>query len=447
MDYDSLNLRKHNNSLNFNRTILVGNKISDSLPKQNICDSLIKMTGDTGAFHISADQLSKGCLLIGSTGSGKTNTFYISLDQLIPNIKNSDVMLIFDSKGDFMNRYYKPENPNHIVISTKYEHKDITKGWNIYGELIDKNGEFGEESYIMAKEISRALFKNLESSNQPFFHIASADLFSAIMSCFINESIDKKSFVKLNNETLVNYIKSSTVQDLYKLIDKYPQLRYIHSYLGQSNMQTPQALGILGYLYSMVSSQFVGPFKNKLPSGHFSMHRLIRERGAKVIFLEYDVNFGDTLSPIYSLLFDLAIKEALISDKGNTYLICDEMNLLPYCQRFQDAVNYGRSKGVKTIVGLQSINQLYNNYGEDEGKAIAAGFINAICFNAVDYDTRKFISERFGTTFESINWSGSNITRNGYTVEDSDIHNLKTGEAFVDLAGLPPFKFKFNKVV
>ncbi|MCH5314743.1 MAG: type IV secretion system DNA-binding domain-containing protein [Eubacterium sp.] len=447
MNYDSLNLRVRKDQLGVDRTILVGHKMSDCLPVQYTSPPLLQMSGDKGNFNISADQLSKGCMLIGSTGSGKTNAFFMMLDQLLPKIKSSDVVLIFDSKGDFMNRYYEPDNPDHIVISANENHRSITKGWNIYGELFDKNGEFGESADIMAKEISKALFKNIESSNQPFFHIAPTDLFSVIMSCFVKEATEQKSYHKLNNETLVNFINSSTVQDFYNMIQKYPQFKYVQSYLGEAKLQTPQSLGVLGHLYSMISSQFIGPFKHKMPSGHFSMRRLIRERGAKVIFLEYDINLGDTLSPIYSLFFDLAIKEALTSDTGNTYLICDEMNLLPYCQRFQDAVNYGRSKGVKTVVGLQSINQLYNNYGEDEGKAIAAGFVNAICFNAVDYDTRKFVSERFGTTFESINWSGSNITRNGYTVEDSDIHNLKTGEAFIDLAGLTPFKFRFDKLV
>ena len=445
MSYDYLNFRNRQTPTGIDRTVLVGNSVYGSpsgMPENNI---LIRLPGDTGEVCLSPSQLSRGCLLLGGTGSGKTNTLFLILDQLQRRLTAQDVMLIFDSKGDYLNRYFDPRNPNHIVISANLDHKNFARGWNIYGELFDKNGKLGESADLMVKEIARSLFKNLESSTQPFFHMAAADLFAAMLSCFVAEAEKTGNFTQLNNASLVHFITGASVQDIYDLVLKHLQFRYIQSYLGDARALTPQALGVLGFLYSMLSSQFIGPFKNQMPAGHFSMRRLIRERGAKTIFLEYDLSLGSTLAPIYSLLVDLAIKEALTVGNGNTYLICDEMHLLPYCQRFQDAVNYGRSKGLKTVIGLQSIHQLYNNYGEDEGKSIAAGFVNAICFHAADYDTRRFISERFGTAFQTLNFSGSNITREGFTVEDCDIHNLRTGEAFLDLAGSRPFKFRFKE--
>ena len=52
------------------------------------------------------------------------------------------------------------------------------------------------------------------------------------------------------------------------------------------------------------------------------MRDLVRKKGGRFVFLEYDLQIGAMLSPVYSLLFDLAIKEALGRNKtsGNTYL-------------------------------------------------------------------------------------------------------------------------------
>lgn len=50
--------------------------------------------------------------------------------------------------------------------------------------------------------------------------------------------------------------------------------------------------------------------------------------------------------------------------EGNVYLMCDEFKLLPNLQHIEDGVNFGRSLGVKIIAGIQSIEQLYEIYGE-----------------------------------------------------------------------------------
>lgn len=41
-----------------------------------------------------------------------------------------------------------------------------------------------------------------------------------------------------------------------------------------------------------------------------------RFKGGRFIFIEYDLGIGNMLTPIYSLLFDMAIKEALCRKKS-----------------------------------------------------------------------------------------------------------------------------------
>ena len=428
-------------ALDVKRNVLVGNTVSSA---PTTTDGFVTFKGENGSFSLNKDEFSTGTLLLGETGCGKTTVFKTALDQIIPSMNEDDMMIIFDPKQDFLKRYYEYNNPNHILISAVAEHQNNSKSWNIFEELFNKEGNF-KNCEIVSKEISKALFKDIESESQPFFHISAAELFSVVLCCFVKDAQKSKDYSRLNNKSLLDFIEHATVQNIYNLIDKYPQYRYIHSFLGDSQNMTPQALGILGFLYSMTSTQFIGPFREYRQSGHFSIRRLAREKGSKIIFLEYDTNLSNTLSPLYSLFVDLCIKESLSIGTGSTWLIIDELNLLPYCSQFQNCLSFGRSRGTKLIAGLQSISQLYSNYKEDEGRAIAASFLTGMFFRAVDSETRDFISDRFGRTYETIAHAGNVFTREGYTVDESDIRNLSVGEGFIDLVSSQPFRFQFKK--
>lgn len=191
------------------------------------------------------------------------------------------------------------------------------------------------------------------------------------------------------------------------------------------------------------------------------MREFVRQKGAKTLFVEYDMSIGETLSPIYRLLFDLALKEALgrnkldvnnpkaNTPKGNVYLICDEFKLLPHLQHIEDGVNFGRSLGVKIIAGIQSIEQLYEIYGESKGRNIAAGFSSVLAFKANDTSTREFVSSLYGKNIVLEQYRSSNNTlveekREGKTVEDWDMNNLDLGQAVVGLPFEKPFIFQFG---
>jgi type IV secretory pathway TraG/TraD family ATPase VirD4 len=168
-------------------------------------------------------------------------------------------------------------------------------------------------------------------------------------------------------------------------------------------------------------------------------------------FIEYDLSIGGILTPLYRLLFDLALKEALGRNKpqGNVYLICDEFKLLPHLQHIDDGVNFGRSLGVKVMAGIQSIEQLFEIYGKSRGMNIAAGFSSLFAFRANDTSTREYISGLFGKNIvlEQYQMSDNKIVeekRNGATVEDWDLNSLQIGEAIVGLPFALPFRFRFD---
>lgn len=428
------------------RTVLIGNTVERDLKSIMTVQEGIRICGESGDLFLTDKMLSRGLLNIGSTGSGKTNLICLLLQEILKRLTTKDIVVIFDAKGDFYRLFYNENNPNHIVISTRPEHRKQTLSWNVFGELFDKEQFDGcwDSNETAKTEISKALFKNIESEQQPFFHLASSDVLRMLLTWFIRKAYQSGDFSRLTNSSLISLVENLTTENLLNMADEVGY-RFIHSYLGSPQHPTPQSLGVEGFLQSMCSTQFVSIFREKAPKGDFSMRQLIQQKQAKVVFVEFDIARGDTLSPIYSLLFNLAIKEQLSLGEGALYLITDEMSQLPYADKLSAACNVGRSRGIKLIAGLQSIQQLYAQYGEEEGKSIAAGFVNAIQFNAVDYTTREWFSQRMGKTYEVITYGTASLSREGFTVSDVDIHNLEVGEAYCDLFGLPPFKIKFKE--
>jgi type IV secretory pathway TraG/TraD family ATPase VirD4 len=254
-----------------------------------------------------------------------------------------------------------------------------------------------------------------------------------------------------NNRRLKRVLDSWDADELIDLIDGYANLKSRAQYIVGDNAQSQ---GVLSEMYSVINDILIGVFSDV---GDFSIRDFVRCKGGRTLFVEYDMAIGETLCPIYTLLFDLALKETMgrnpvdSKEKGNVYLIMDEIKLLPHLARLEDGINFGRGFGLKILAGLQSIDQLNSVYKDNTAIAqnIISGFSSIISFRLNDAKTREHISKLHGKNivleeYERLDRKKDENTRNGWIVEDWDLARLEVGEAIVALSGNAPFKFYFN---
>lgn len=431
---------------------LFGSMIDTNLPPQ-IDDSkygepTITFYGDSNGryseFKMNSEILSRHLMLIGGTGCGKTNTFYHIVNQLKYQMNHDDVMIIFDTKGDYFKRFYNCGSD--IIISSSDQYRKYATVWNIFQEiLIDGYDNNTVNENIL--EISWGLFSDAinKNTNNPFFPNAARDLLAAILTCLYRKTGNNENLktMYLNNKFLRGYLDSLDVNSLKELLRNQHDQVAVMNYIGDGN--NDQGLGVFAELHSVIRKVFVGNFADK---GDFSIRRFVREKNGKTLFIEYDLTRGATLTPIYKLLIDLALKEAMNRTeevKGNVYLICDEFKLLPDLMHIENAVNFGRSLGSKVFAGLQSIEQITENYGEARGKNIIAGFSSVFSFRANDENTRQFTVGKYGKNYvvEQFDYEHRE-KRIGNVVEDWELAGLQKGEAIIGLCDYPPFKFKFE---
>ena len=425
------------------RETVYGGLLENNLPPPNLPKDIVSIVGKFGGkpspFSISEEMLSKHVLLVGGTGSGKTNLFYHFVSQLKRKLTKDDVMLIFDSKGDFHKKFF---DSGDEVIGNSALYRKISAKWSILEEIIaDGNDKISVAQNT--QEICKSLFaERVEgNNNNPFFPNAARDVLASIITALIRDGIN------FCNKDLRDYIDSTSIDDIRSMLSRYKDLAAVESYIG--GKAGAQAQGVMSEMYSVTRDILTGVFADV---GNFSIRKFIRGKSGKTVFIEYDMSIGDVLSPIYTLLFDLALKEALgrTASAGNVYLIADELKLLPNLRHLEDGINFGRSLGVKILAGLQSIDQLNANY-DNEAKArnIIAGFSSIYAFHSNDFATREYVSKLFGRNIvlESYPMSGSQYhyeKREGFIVEDWDLASLKVGEAIVGLPEFAPFKYRFE---
>ncbi|MCL2063221.1 MAG: type IV secretion system DNA-binding domain-containing protein [Candidatus Cloacimonetes bacterium] len=429
--------------------LLFGNSVSHNQPPIGNNDYQVKLTGTyagrQSAFTLNNTDLSKHTMLIGGTGCGKTTLFYHFVSQIKKNMSNDDVMIIFDSKGDFYYKFY--DKNTDLVIGNSRQYSSQSELWNIYKEILADGWE--EHDFIInTQEICKSFFEErTKNTTNAFFPNAARDLLAAIIIAFIREG-KKDTKVKQDffyNNKLKEFLDLSDMQMIMDLLGDSPDANAVLSYIKGDNAQSQ---GVLSEMYSIVREILIGIFAGR---GAFSMRNFVRNKSSKTLFIEYDMAIGSMLTPVYRLMFDLALKEALGRNKsqGNIYLICDEFKLLPHLRHIDDGVNFGRSLGVKVFAGVQSIEQLYEIYGQSRGRNIAAGFSSIYAFRSNDTATREYVSGIFGKNivlerYQRLDNQVVEEKRNGNTVEDWDLNSLKVGEAIVGLPFSLPFRFHFD---
>ena len=107
-------------------------------------------------INLDENLLSRHIMLLGGIGTGKTNTINQLLNQLLNNLTTEDIVIIFDTKGDFYREFY---SPGDVVISND-------------GTATGPNGPDSSEKKSK-KQISRSFQMQLKIFFQLYWRILS----------------------------------------------------------------------------------------------------------------------------------------------------------------------------------------------------------------------------------------------------------------------------------
>lgn len=405
---------------------------------------------------------SQHILFSGGIGSGKTNAINHIVKQLIEKRTANDVVVIFDSKGDFL-RTFGPRLPDKAVISND-QNANVT--WNMFNEALIDYAKYGVQSLDESlMELSNNLFQTIieKDVNNPFFPLAAKNIFYGLLKYLATEKLSDhlskgKSLITNKSIYELSKLDSSRIVDLFNSPAHQKDLGQLVYYLGKMKkdktgtmgfVENDQGASVIATLRNVLIDIFKGKFAKE---GNFSIRDFVRKKGGRFLFVEYDLSQGRVLAPIYKVMIDMAIKEALCRDRsrGNVFFIIDEFRLLPKLDFMDAGVNLGRGLGAKFIVGIQNLKQIDAIYGEAEARSILSGFVTNINFRTTDLETREYIKSLSGDqiyeyTVKSL--SGGMQRERTTAVTDENILKLEVGEAIINIPVLDknPIQFQFKE--
>ncbi len=417
-------------------TVHGGRPASATPPASSVPLGMVQ--GHAENIYFDDSTLSKHVLFLGGIGTGKTN----AMKQLVQTLRREagpdDVFVIFDTKGDFLEDFYRTGD---AVLSSSPQNVPGGVIWNLFCDLLGQDrAERSDQIYeiastVFSEEISRA-------SDNYFFAAAARDIFAAVVEVMSYDA------ARCSNSDLRENLEKQ-IEELLEMLQAYPHLAGSARYL--EGDKTPES--VLAFLQQTLNKSFSGVFRE---AGDFSVRQFVRAKRARALFIEYDIAMGSRLSPIYRILMDMAIKEALglgrRGARGNVFFVLDEFALLPELSHIGEGINFGRSLGLKFLVGTQNVNQVLHAYQTGIGESILSGFGTVFAFRLMDGTSRQLVRDRFGanrkqiTTLNAVRSQGvQQIVVEGNVIEDWVLSGLTRGQCIVSLPEGPPFFFFFRE--
>ena len=120
------------------------------------------------------------------------------------------------------------------------------------------------------------------------------------------------------------------------------------------------------------------------------MRDFVRRKSGRALFIEYDIAVGSRAAadlpgaPGHGHQGGAEPGPPRPGRTGSVFFVMDEFALLPQLTHISDGINFGRSLGLKFLVGTQNVNQVRHAYGGEAGASILSGFGTVFAFRLMD---------------------------------------------------------------
>lgn len=399
---------------------------------------------DPNRKEIYFDPANTNSKVMGGTQTGKTQ--YITYPTIDLNLRSlsPDSMLINDIKGDITRRTW--EHPmarkkfNRLVFNL-VNPKNSLKYNPLYGVAkywIENNDRAQEE----IKTIS-AVFYDEPEAKEPIWNMGAKAVFetAVVLVCEIAMKENKPEWINL--ASVADFIDLTTqTKDLNKkgeyLLDRYveqlPRTHVARKFYRQAKRGTePQRKSFMmifdGKLSFLTTSSMI-----RLTSGNdIDFDELIYPTNGKptllfVVFPYADEANAIMLSLFYNQLYQTIAKTS--TEKGKKYdfrlqSIFEEFPNIPPIVNLNKHLNVNLEAGGIFRLYAQSYQQVYENYGDTQGKVLLQSAGNSIFIQSDDKEDAKDFAENLGETTVIVEQrSGSKMDLNKSYTELEDGRDL-----------------------
>lgn len=355
-------------------------------------------------------------LVAGSTGAGKSVAITALLDMIR---KRGDTAIIVDSGGEFMSRYWQPETD---FVLNPFD--DRCAPWSPTGDL---------EGPWDAEALSRSIIPDGTGEQKEWNGYAQTLVASCMQSLW---DAGRKAL-----GDLLYAVQAAPMAELAKLLAGTPAAAQLGSDKTFGSIRTIASKYMTAYSYLISSDQ------------PFSVAKFIRESKNGFLYLTYRDDQLDSLRNLISCVLDIAARTILSlqpNGKRRVWLVIDEFASIGKVQSIEAVATKARKVGGCLVVGIQSISQLKERYGEHAAQSILSCLSTWVVLRCADPDTAEYMSKYMGeeqivrtSEGSSSSDSGGSKSWNEQTstqrvILASEIQKLANVQGYLKIAGHYP---------
>jgi len=319
-----------------------------------------------GKVPIPVELETRGFLLAGSPGTGKSQTLTAALDALR---KDGARAVVADASGIYTSRYFQD---GRDVIVNPFDSRS-TK-WSPLAEL---------ESAGDCPALAKSLVPDAEGPAAEWNGYAQTFVESLLEHCLDSS---------LTNSDLFRLACVADLSELRQILSGTPAAPLV----GEGNER------MFGSVRAIAASrmkflQYLDPDAGT--ANGFSIRKHIINESPGWIFLLYQQQHRDAMKALIGCAVDVAGRAVLSlppSHERRVIFALDELPLLGKVQSIIDLATNGRKHGSVLFAGLQTVAQVRESYGKETAQTLLACLGSWLVLRVSDGETAEFMSKYLG---------------------------------------------------
>ena len=386
-------------------------------------------------------------LVIGATGSGKTQTIIFPTVELLA--KHKESMIITDPKGEiYENTSNMLRDKGYDVLVLNFRDPQAGNCWNPMSlpYKMYKEGNQDKAIELLDDLAANILYEEKSGNADPFWEKTSADYFSGLTLALFDDATEDE--VNLNSISLM-----TTVGE-----EKFGGSTYMKEYFGMKDPSSAAYTNASGTIMapSETKGSIISVFKQKI--------KLFATRDNLSEMLSHSDIDLDTIGEkptalfiviqdekkTYHSLVTILLKqcyETLISTAQRhggklpvrTNFLLDEFANMPPLKDITTMITAARSRQIRFTMIIQNFAQLDQVYGKEGAETIRGNCGNTIYLITTELKALEEISKMCG----EVKSKKDDKTASTPLVTVSDLQKMKQFEVIIMRLRLNPFKTKF----